>query len=470
MATFPFRSTRDWVEYLEENEQLVKVQKEVDLNGEIAAISRKGCKENAPAIMFENVKGYPGWRVLCNTFTNRERIAAALGVDPNNMMAEVSPKVDGRVPPVEVSWGPCKELKFFGDDVDLTRLPIPFIGSFEGSPNITAGVSNKLDVETDWQNVAVRRFGLKGKRTLSEFINPAQQDFSIWATYRREKKKMPIAIVISPDPVSYIASQAKTPVGVCEYDLWGAFTGMPLEMVKCETSELLVPATAEIIIEGEIDFGDVRELDGPVPEHVGYYTTLAAVARVDVKCVTMRKDPIFYFMDIGQPPTEGHAIGGTIGSISIYRELVKSFPGILDVHSHGWTFTIVKVAKSMKDWPQFALSVGNVVKFGIYPDRKGVFIVDEDVEDISDYYQVMTAMMSKFQASKDLTIIPRTVATCLDPSEPWAGNWGWQDFFVMDCTTPPAPYDEGYRRGRAVPPKEIWDKITRDWKEYGFKK
>lgn len=468
MADFPFRSAREWIEFLEERGELIRIKKEVDLNGEVAAIARKGCRENAPAMLFENIKGYPGWRLLCNTFINRERIAAALGVKPSQLMSDVAPKIDVHVPPVEVSWGPCKELKFFGDEVDLTRLPVPFIGAFEGSPNITAGVSNKIDWETGWQNVAVRRFGLKGKRTLSEFINPAQQDFAIWANYRREKRKMPVAICICPDPVTYIVSQTKTPPGVCEYDLWGAFTGMPLEVVKCETSDLLVPATAEIVIEGEISPGDVRELDGPVPEHVGYYTTVASVARVDVKAVTMRKDPIFYFLDIGEPPTEGHSIGGTVGSISIYRELSKAFPGILDVHSHGWTFTFVKVAKSMKDWPQFALSVANVAKFGIYPDRKGIIVVDEDVEDITDYYQIFTAMMSKFQASKDLTVIPRTVATSLDPSEPWAGRWGWQDFFVMDCTTPPAPFDEGFRRGKAMPPKEAWEKVVSQWKEYGF--
>jgi len=284
MTEFPFRSLREWLNFLEEKGDLVKNREEVDLREEISAIAKKIIMTNNSPILHENVRGYPGWRIANSTFLGLHRKAWVLGVGRETILKEVSQKLDMRVSPIEVSTGPCKEIKIFGDEVDLTMLPIPFTGAFEGTPNITAGMSNIRDLDTGWQNIAVRRFGLKGKRTLSEFINPGNQDFAIWANYRRAKKKMPIAIIIGADPCAYLVSQTKQPPGVCEYDLWGAFTGEPLEVVKCETSDLLVPATAEIVLEGEVD-PEARELDGPFPEFMGYYTTIASVAQVKINAI-----------------------------------------------------------------------------------------------------------------------------------------------------------------------------------------
>jgi len=472
MIEFPYLSMREWIEYLEEKKQLSHVKAEVDLRGEVSALARRlnvlgAAGKNAPALLLENVKGYPGWRICTNTFATHERISWALGADPENFLADVTPRLDQRVPPMEVSTGPCKDVIIKEKDVDLLKLPIPFVGLSEGTPSLTAAMSNKRDIETGWENIAIRRLGLKGKNVLSEFINPGQQDFQIWAKYRDRNIPMPVAYVIAPDPASYIISQTKQPLGVCEYDLVGAFTGSPLEVVKCETSEIRVPANAEIIIEGEIPPHE-REMDGPFPEHVGYYSPIADVARVHVKCITMRKDPIFYFLDMGMPPTEGHNIGNTMLAMSTYRELVKEFPGILDCYAHSWVGPmVIRVKKDIaKNWANFAVQVAALAKFKCIFYLKVVIVVDEDVENIRDYFQVWNAIMSKFQASKDVTIIPRTVATVLDASEPWAGQWGWQDFMVLDCTEPPAPYDEGFKRGVAQPPMEFIEKVKRDWNSY----
>lgn len=370
---------------------------------------------------------------------------------------------------MEVSYGHCKELKFIGDQVDLTKLPIPFTGeyAYEGTPSITAGISNKRDPESAWQNIAVRRYGLKGKRLLSEYINPAQQDFVIWGKYLGMNKACPVAIIIGADPVTYLVSQTKEPPGVCEYDLWAPFTGVPLEVVKCETSDLLVPASAEVVIEGELK-PYPREMDGPFPEFCGYYTTLAEVARVEVKAVTMRKNPIYYYMNMGLPPTEGNDIGALMESLTIYREVAKAYPGILDIYNPHWLITIIKVTKRFaKSWNSFAFYVGTLIKT-LQPAMKWVFVVDEDVEDIADFQQIMNMMVGKFQASKDLTIIPRTQGNSLDPSEPWAGGWSITDFMIVDLTEPPAPYDEGYKRGVALPPKYATEKVLANWKSYGF--
>ncbi len=472
MIEFPFMSMREWLEYLEEQNQLAHIHNEVDLRGEVAALARRinilgNSGKEAPALLFDNIRGYPGWRIATNTFASHERMALCLGADPDNFLGDVTVGLDKRVPPMHVNTGPCKEVIIKGDDIDLVKLPVPFVGLNEGTPSLTAAMSIKKDLATGWQNVAIRRLGIKGKNILSEFINPAQQDFQIWAKYRKKKEPMPVAYVISPDPTTYIVSQTKQPRGVCELDLFGVFTGAPLELVQCETNDIMVPATAEIIIEGYV-LPDEREIDGPFPEHVGYYSPIASVGRVHVTCITMREDPIFYFLDMGMPPTEGHNIGNIMQSVSLFQELSKKFPGILDVYVHVWVGPIViKVKKEVaKSWPNFASYVAHLAKFKVAFFIKMVIVVDDDVEDIRDYRQVWNAIMSKFQASKDATIIPRTVATLLDASEPWAGQWGWQDFFYLDCTEPGEPFDEGFKRGIARPTKESVEKVMQEWEKY----
>ncbi len=480
MVEFPFRSLREWLEFLDEKGQLVHNKEEVDLRGDVAAIARKlsqqGTKTGeAPAVIHENIRGYPGWRIANGTLNTLQQFAWAMGTEKARALIDTAPRLDMRVPPMEVSTGPCKEIKLFGDDVDLTKIPHPYTGAYEGIPNITAGMSNKRDIETGWQNIAIRRLGVKGKNIMSEFINQANQDFRIWGFYRRAKKKMDVAYIIGPDPVCYLASGTKVPAGVCEYDLWGAFTGMPLEVVKCETSDLLVPADAEIIIEGEID-PDARELDGPFPEWVGYYSPLALVAQVKVNAITMRHDPIYYYMNMGWLPTEGESLGSFMTQVTIFRELQKVFgTAILDVYAVSWNIIIIKVDKRVSKGfggSPFAHHVGMISKYLVAPYIKMVIVVDDDVEDITDLVGVFNAIMSKYEAGEDTIIVPRSTGTFLDPSEPWsgrAGRWGWEDFSILDCTEKVAPWDEGYKRGKAVPPSWAEEKVNKKWVQYGFK-
>ncbi|MDY6861836.1 MAG: UbiD family decarboxylase, partial [Thermodesulfobacteriota bacterium] len=372
MTTFPFKSMREWLSFIDKKDELLHITDEIDLRTDITGVHHFLSDEakwgkNSPAVIFENIKGYPGWRLTTCSFLTPQRRAWIMGapLERKEFASYVSPKLDQHVPPMEISDGPCKELKFFGDEVDLTKLPIPFSGdvSLEGTPSITAGISNKLDPELNWQNVAIRRYGLKGKRTLSEFISPVQQDFGIWGRYRRMKQPTPVAIVITSDPLTYMINLAKAPVGFCEYDLWGVFAGTPLEVVRCETSDLVVPANAEIIIEGELHH-NIREMDGPCPEYCGYYTAIAEVGHVDVKCVTMRNDPIFYYLIMGMPPNEAICIQGLMTEMSVYRELVKLFPGVLDVSFDFHNIIgVVKVDKRIaKAWPGIARYIANAVK------------------------------------------------------------------------------------------------------------
>ncbi|TDA63837.1 MAG: UbiD family decarboxylase [Clostridia bacterium] len=472
MPEFPFTSMRDWLQYLEDNGELLTVNEQVDLRGGVAALAYQSARsglygpESGPALLFTNIKGYPGWRIATNAMYGRHRLAKAMDVsaDPRRFYHEVVAKIEQAMPPMEVTTAPCKEIIWRGEEADLARIPVPFTGELEGVPNITAGISNIREPDTGWQNIAVRRFGVKGSHTLSEFLNRTQQDYMIFMRYIDKGQPAPVAIIIGADPVTYIVSQIKMPIGFCEYDIWGGITGSPLEVVQCETSDLLVPASAEVVIEGEI-LPDEFEVDGPFPEFELYYTILARVVRVRVKCITMRKDPIYYYMLMGVPPTEGHSIGGTMIGVSHLRGLLRAFPGIINLHVPHHQYghiVVVQVAKEVaKAWSQFAVQVGfEVMKTAAF---KGVIVVDEDCEDITNWEFVLDEIQCKFQASKDLTIIPRMVHTELNPSEPWAGKWGWNDRFIIDATEPPPGYDEGYLRGKGYPPKWAREEAEKMW-------
>jgi UbiD family decarboxylase len=472
MAEFPFTSLREWIEFLEEQGDLHKIKAEADVIGEIGAISRKIAKISGPAVLYENIKGYPGWRFFTDSLTTRQRIAWALGVNPEDIETEIAPKTEKHIPPMEVNTGPCKEIKIFGEDVDLTKIPIPITGAFESVPNLCAALHTDKEPTTGWQNVCVRRLGIKGKNYASTYLTRIQQDALIYSAYREREKPMPCAYIIGADPVCELISQVKAPVGFCEYDIWGAITGVPLEVVKCETSDLLVPAHAEIIIEGEVPVDD-RELDISYPEAWGYHTGHSIVPRFVVEAITMRKFPIFRGISEGWVPNETHNMAGLMTAISVYRELSKDFPGILAVKSlHQGIALIIQVSKKVsKSWPGFAKTVASNVIFRIVPYCRTIFVIDEDVEDINNLEEVLYGFTNKFSAHKDTTILRRCGGVGrLNPAEVWGDGWGITDVVIFDLTEPPAPYDEGYKRGKALPPKKITEIVEENWeKKYGFK-
>lgn len=470
MAEFPFRSLRDWLKFLEEHADVVHIKEEVDINkGHISAVTNRAYHEGQKVPLFENIRGYPGWTIVGNaTFAGRRRMAWAMGVPEKGFMRVLADRMGKQVPPMEVDTGPCKEIKITGDDVDLTKFPIPFSGDLEGVPNITAGLSNKLDPEMMWQNVAIRRLCLKGKNKLSEFINPVQQDFRIWLKYREKGEKMPVAYCVGTDPLCIILSCCKCPVGVCEYDFWGAFTGKPLEVVRCEDSDLYVPASAEIVLEGTVD-PDERVHDGPFPEFCGFYDTMTKTASVTINTITMRKDPYYLFID-GTEGSESIGGSGIVGPMSVFREMMNRLPGLIDVEVISWQIVVFQVEKKVaKRIPNYGLYLANLMHVHM-PYIPGIIVVDEDV-DLSNRDAIFAAMMNKCMASKDVHIIKGNMGVFLNPIEFYSpGGLGTMDHWVFDCTEPPSPYDKPFKRGRSLPPNPARKWADENWEKLGFKK
>ena len=473
MSSFPFESLGDWIEFLKERGEVHENSKPVETRNEIAAIARKVCQTGGRAVLHDNIEGYPGWRMFHDGFSTRDRIATVFGEEGDTFPHKTIERLKTAKPikPKVVETGPCKEVKIVGDDIDLTYLPLPFTAEFEGPPFITSGISNLKDPDTGWQNTGIRRFQLKGKRKINNLVLPFQHEGIILSKYIDRNEPAPIAIVIGADPLYQLSSQIPAATQVDEMDVWGAIAGKPLEVVRCETSDILVPATAEIVLEGVMQPSE-RDLEGAFSEFTGYNSILRKAPIVRIQAVTMRKAPIFQYIYNGGPYSEGLSMGSTVNEIELYRQLKAVAPEIEDIAllSSWGGVTAVSVKRAAKEkLPGVAKRIAFCIKsIKAAPFVKNVVVVDEEV-DVRDPNHVLWCFSTRFQGAKDITVIPGTPGTFLDPSELWLGMGpGYSSYTIFDCTEKLPPYDESYQRGLAAPAVEEMERIAREWGANGY--
>ncbi len=475
--SYPFRSLRDWLSFLESKNDLVQNNEMITVEGDVIVLDRRTAQIDGPALLHTNIHGYPGWRVYTDGLTARRRQSWALNMETDKPSEFIAQKIakSKSVKPKVVDSGPCKEIKLLGNDVDLTKLPVSYTGELETTPHLTAGISFVQDPDTGWTNAGIRRFQVVGKNLLTDLVLPFQQEGIIFSKWKEKKKSMPISIVIGADPIVYISCNMPAPEQFDEMDYWGIFAGEPLEVVRCETNNILVPATAEVVLEGEVDI-EKRMFEGPFPEMPGYYSGFRMCPVVKINAMTLRSDAIYQDMPMGMPPSEGHSVGAFVFEVELYRQLKELIPAVVDVGilSTQSLTTAVSISKRAKlSTPglekRVALAV-KAIRAGMMV--KNVFVVDEDV-DVHNIQEVLWAFSVRFQPAKDITVLEEMPGVYLDPSEQWVGHEGkysgHTSVALYICTEKPAPYDEGFKRGVALPGKEAVERIGRDWAKYGLK-
>ena len=279
---------------------------------------------------------------------------------------------------------------------------------------------------------------------------------------------MPIAIVIGADPLYYLTSQIPAPEGISEFEYWGSFADEPLEMVCCETCpDILIPAQAEIVIEGTID-PEVRVLEGPFSEFTGYYSNFFYLPVIQVKAITMRHDPIYQYMYMGREPTEGHRIDHLMYSASMFSQIQAMVPEVSDIAILGTEgFTTAISIKKGQNRPGLVRQLGMAVR-GSRAGRliKNLIVMDDDL-DVRNIHDIIWALSVRFQGAVDFTTINDMPGCFLDPSEPSLGKGpGVTSFTILDLTMPLPPHDESYKRGIASAKKT--DRAREILKEIGL--
>ncbi|MEE9198259.1 MAG: UbiD family decarboxylase, partial [Dehalococcoidia bacterium] len=326
----PFADLRQFLDYLEDKGQLQHVQEEVDPEFEVAARLGQAAAAQGPTLVFHRVRGSE-MSLVGGVFGTRERVLMALEATSQNVAERLLQGVAEPVPPRIVDSGPCQEVVLLGEEADLGLLPIPTFSPKDGGPYITLGLVFSKDPETGARNLSIIRLQLKGKQRLGIMALTYHHTGVQLAKAEALGRPLEIAIAIGGDPVIPIASQWRAPYGVDELGLAGALRREPVELVKCRTVELEVPATAEIVIEGRIPPG-VREMEGPFGEVAGYYTPAFPKPVVEVTAITHRRHPLYQAVLAGPPPAEHYLLFQSINEADFYQKVRGDFPGVKAVH------------------------------------------------------------------------------------------------------------------------------------------
>ncbi len=432
-TTGPYDSLRDYIAALEARGRVLRV-KEVDQdNYEGTALMFRLIDEygadKAPAVLFEKIKIDGKWRegpMLANLFAGWDTSAMVYGVEKitddqkemyRALMEKMSEKVDEggnwkRIKPVVVdkSKAPCKEVILTGDNIDITKFPWFKNNPADAGRYINTG-ANFIEDPQLGRNVGTYRCQVKGPKKI--MFNPATGQhgwqFMMRARRRGEKVKQ-VAIALGTDPILYAMSSSKlADLGEDELNFAGGFRGKPVELVKCETIDLLVPANAEMIIEGEVPVDEVED-EGPYGEMFGYLGQGKKTWHLNIKAITHRKNPIFYNNFTGMTKTT-HMVPWQAGT---FFKLKQVIPYLVDSYNPHEA-TGMKVLSINKRFPGQGMAAGQIAAAS--PTAKIIIVVDKDV-DVMNITEVLHAVATRWQPHPATLIIPQGNTFMVDPSLP----------------------------------------------------
>ena len=441
-----YADLRDFIAQLEKLGELKRVAVEVDPVLEMTEICDRVLRAGGPAILFEKVRGH-SMPVLGNLFGTPRRVALGMGQESLAALREVGrtlaylkepepPKgikdaweklpmlkqVLSMAPKVRSS-APCQEVVWEGKDVDLSRLPIQHCWPGDVAPLITWGLTITRGPNKPRQNLGIYRQQVLGPNKL----------IMRWLAHRggaldfRDHcqkfpgQPYPVAVALGADPATILGAVTPVPDTLSEYQFAGLLRGSRTELVKAIGSDLQVPASAEIVLEGVIHPGETA-LEGPYGDHTGYYNEQAEFPVFTVERITMRRDPIYHSTYTGKPPDEPAMLGVALNEVFV-PILQKQFPEIVDFYlpPEGCSYRLA-VVSIRKQYPGHAKRV----MFGIWSFlrqfmyTKFIIVVDDDI-DIRDWKEVVWAMTTRVDAARDTLIAENTPIDYLDFASPVAG-------------------------------------------------
>lgn len=299
---------RQFLDVLRQDNDLVEINTEVDPHLEIGAIARKVSETNGKAPLFNNVKGARNglWRVFSNAASLRKdekemfgRVARNFGLPKDSTWQQICAKTqDGKnkplMPPNILESGPCQENKIFGDDIDLESLPVPKLHQHDGGKFLqTYGIHMLQTPDGSWTNWSIFRAQVYDKRHLVALINPGQHNHIIREQWKALGKDVPWALSFGGPPAATMAAASPVPEGISEAEYVGAMLGKPLDLVKCQLNDLLVPANSEIVLEGTLSTTEMGD-EGPFGDYMGHQfdNEVCKGSLIKVDAITYRNDAI----------------------------------------------------------------------------------------------------------------------------------------------------------------------------------
>jgi 4-hydroxy-3-polyprenylbenzoate decarboxylase len=440
-----YADLREFISQLEAKGQLKRITASVSPRLEMTEICDRVLRAGGPALLFEQPAGHD-MPVLANLFGSVERIAAAMGVADAAALREVGkllaylkepepPKglreLWDKFPlfrqvlhmaPKERSSAPCQEVVWEGKDVDLGRLPVQTCWPGDAGPLITWGLTVTRGPAKPRQNLGIyRQQVIAPNRVIMRWLAHRGGALDFQDHRKASAEPFPVAVAIGADPATTLAAVTPIPDTLGEYQFAGLLRGAKTEVVKCVGSDLQVPATAEIVLEGFLKQGE-EELEGPHGDHTGYYNEAERFPVMTVERITTRRAPIYHSTYTGKPPDEPAMLGLALNEIFIPL-LTKQFPEIVDFYLPPEACSYRLAVVSMKkQYPGHAKRV----MFGVWSYlrqfmyTKVVIVVDDDV-DARDWKEVVWALSTRVDPARDTLLVENTPIDYLDFASPVSG-------------------------------------------------
>lgn len=441
-----YKDLRDFIKQLEELGELKRISVEVDPYLEITEICDRTLRKDGPALLFENVKGSE-FPLLGNLFGTPRRVALGMGEDSVQALQEVGallamlkepdpPKgmkdAWEKLPifkkvldmsPKERKGAPCQEVVIEGEQVDLSQIPIQTCWPEDAGPLITWGLVVTQGPDKPRLNLGIYRMQVIGKnRVIMRWLSHrgGALDFRAWQK-KHPGEPYPVAVALGADPATTLAAVTPVPDTLSEYAFAGLLRGSRSEVTKCIGSDLLVPASAEFVLEGYIHPDDMAP-EGPFGDHTGYYNEVEQFPVFTIERITHRRNPIYHSTYTGRPPDEPSVLGVALNEVFI-PILKKQFPEIVDFYlpPEGCSYRMA-IVSIKKEYPGHAarvmLGIWSFLRQFMY--TKFVIVTDDDVN-VREWEDVIWAITTRMDPSRDTTIIENTPIDYLDFASPVSG-------------------------------------------------
>ncbi|HKQ23481.1 MAG TPA: 4-hydroxy-3-polyprenylbenzoate decarboxylase [Burkholderiales bacterium] len=441
-----YHDLRDFIAQLEKQGELKRITSEVSPNLEMTEICDRVLKAQGPAILFEKPTGFD-IPVLGNLFGTPRRVAMGMGEESVAALKEIGKllaylkepdppqglkdawdklpvlKQVLNMAPKVVSHAPCQQIVWEGGDIDLSRLPVQTCWPGDAGPLITWGLTVTRGPHKARQNLGIYRQQVIARNKVIMRWLPQRGgalDFRDHGLVSAGQP-FPVAVALGADPATILGAVTPVPDTLSEYQFAGLLRGSKTELTKCIGSDLQVPASAEIVLEGCIHPGETA-LEGPFGDHTGYYNDQEVFPVLTIDRITMRRSPIYHSTYTGKPPDEPAILGVALNEVFVPL-LTKQFPEIVDFYlpPEGCSYRIA-VVSMRKQYPGHAKRV----MFGIWSYlrqfmyTKFIIVVEDDI-DVRDWKEVIWAVTTRVDPARDLLIAENTPIDYLDFASPVSG-------------------------------------------------
>jgi 4-hydroxy-3-polyprenylbenzoate decarboxylase len=485
-----YRDLRDFIDQLEKNGDLKRISQRIDPNLEITEISNRVLRAGGPALLFEQ-PGDSDIPLLANLFGTEQRVAQALGEETAASLREVGkllaflkePSPPGGfkeamktlpiykkildMSPKEVKKAKCQEIKYIAEDVDISMLPIQTCWPDDAGPLVTWGLVTTRGPEKHRQNLGIYRQQLIGRnRLIMRWLSHrgGALDYREWREQKGDEP-FPVSVVLGCDPATILAAVTPIPDSLVEYAFAGLLRGSKTEVTKSLLSDLVIPARAEIVLEGHI-YPDDEADEGPFGDHTGYYNEVERFPVFTVEAMSTRKDPVYHSTYTGRPPDEPSILGLALNEVFI-PILQKQFPEIVDFYlpAEGCSYRVA-IVSIKKQYPGHAkrvmMGVWSFLRQFMY--TKFVIVVDDDI-DTRSWEDVIWAISTRTDPARDITLVENTPIDYLDFASPVSGLGSKMG---LDATNKQGGETQREWGQPIVMSTEVVEKIDALWSELGL--